>query len=645
MREAVHDDLLPGEHVRLHARYARALEDLNRDDQAAEIAHHWTAAHQPDRALSWSLRAAEQAGSGYAWGEQLTHLENALRLWGHVGDPAALAGMDHVELLDRSALTAQRVGQLDRAEALLNLAVAEVLSTGDAPRTGHLLVRRAQTGWVSLRDPQSDLDRALALIPVGSRDRAAALGFRATQLMHVGRLDDALDAAIEALDAARASGDLAQQSQTHNTVGWLEVQVGRSEDGLAHLETSKDLALQADSTRDLFRYYGNYTDVLLSTGRLTEAVEVSRTGRAASAERGLSRTDGAFLVGNEAEALMLTGSWDDLLVAVEGALAMEPPLATQGHLHVVRGTVEALRRELPAAVADVRWATEHVGVLGKHPQHMLPLAAAQAELALAEGQPERAAAILARTADTVGPQVPLFAGWTTAWTWGRVLLTAQAAPTGHPEDTHVAGRPQRRLAPIPERLRQILDRTARAAPLRHWIALTAAQQAELTGQPPDALARLWADAIASTEQADPLPLHLADAHIHLADALLAIDGEQAAMRQHLDAAWRLVMQLGAAALMPDALKVTRAAGLPVPRGRDSAARVPTGVSTTLTPREGEVLALVAAGRSNRQVAEQLFISVKTVSVHVSNILAKLAVSSRTEAAAWAHQHLTDSPRM
>lgn len=62
------------------------------------------------------------------------------------------------------------------------------------------------------------------------------------------------------------------------------------------------------------------------------------------------------------------------------------------------------------------------------------------------------------------------------------------------------------------------------------------------------------------------------------------------------------------------------------------------VEEVLTPREREVLTLVAAGRSNRAIADELFISVKTVSVHVSNILAKLGVSSRTEAAAWAHAH-------
>jgi DNA-binding NarL/FixJ family response regulator len=73
-------------------------------------------------------------------------------------------------------------------------------------------------------------------------------------------------------------------------------------------------------------------------------------------------------------------------------------------------------------------------------------------------------------------------------------------------------------------------------------------------------------------------------------------------------------------------------------GRIAPAPVPHGATrSTLTPRESEILALVAEGRTNGEIGRQLFISTKTVSVHVSNILGKLGAGGRTEAAAIARR--------
>jgi DNA-binding CsgD family transcriptional regulator len=118
----------------------------------------------------------------------------------------------------------------------------------------------------------------------------------------------------------------------------------------------------------------------------------------------------------------------------------------------------------------------------------------------------------------------------------------------------------------------------------------------------------------------------------LAEArLLEGDRDQAAVQAR--AAHEIAERLGAAPLLAALEALGRRArldlGVRPPPQPDGAAG--------LTPRELEVLRLVAAGRSNGQIAEALFISRKTASVHVSNILAKLGVHTRTEAAAAAHR--------
>jgi DNA-binding NarL/FixJ family response regulator len=76
---------------------------------------------------------------------------------------------------------------------------------------------------------------------------------------------------------------------------------------------------------------------------------------------------------------------------------------------------------------------------------------------------------------------------------------------------------------------------------------------------------------------------------------------------------------------------------PAAAGRAPADSGSAYLTESLTDRERDVLRLLSRGQSNRQIGAELFISPKTASVHVSNILAKLAVTNRTEAAAIAHR--------
>jgi DNA-binding CsgD family transcriptional regulator len=141
----------------------------------------------------------------------------------------------------------------------------------------------------------------------------------------------------------------------------------------------------------------------------------------------------------------------------------------------------------------------------------------------------------------------------------------------------------------------------------------------------------WAEAAGAWDELG-CPWPAAYVRWRLAEALL----ERGAPREEavvpLRQAWATAHRLGARPLLGEAELLAR-------RARIALAPEPVAPSDKLglTPREREVLALVAEGRTNRQIAEVLFISDKTASVHVSNILAKLGVANRAEAAATVHR--------
>jgi DNA-binding NarL/FixJ family response regulator len=159
----------------------------------------------------------------------------------------------------------------------------------------------------------------------------------------------------------------------------------------------------------------------------------------------------------------------------------------------------------------------------------------------------------------------------------------------------------------------------------------------------DELLQLWTTAVAAFETFRH-EYELARSRARLA-AVLRAAGRADESQEHADAARQVAQRLGAEPLLRELRvpgRVRPARHEPQPTGH----RPDTG-PTELTPRESEVLALVAQGRSNGEIGRQLFISTKTVSVHVSNILAKLGAVGRTEAVAVARQRglLADDVRV
>ena len=125
------------------------------------------------------------------------------------------------------------------------------------------------------------------------------------------------------------------------------------------------------------------------------------------------------------------------------------------------------------------------------------------------------------------------------------------------------------------------------------------------------------------------PFEVARARVVLARACAAMEDVRTAAGE-LAAAWRTFGELGASPDDSAAAALEGALPTAPPPG--------AGVQDGLTPRELDVLALVVAGRSNRQIARALVISDRTVARHLSNIFTKIDVGSRTEAAAYAFRH-------
>ncbi|MEA2341455.1 MAG: hypothetical protein QOG11_1532 [Solirubrobacteraceae bacterium] len=638
-RAAIHDDLLPGERARLHKAYAEALEaraELAGPGLGAApmLAHHWLAAHDLPRALPASVRAGQAAAEASAPAEAQRHFELALELWTEVPDAEERAGIDHPDLLDVAAQAAYQAGAGDRALALVDEALAEVGDKGAAERRALLLERRAAVLRDLSREDEgiADLREAVALLPAEPPTRASArvLAALARSMLRADDLQQCWIFAERAVEAARAVGAVIDELDAEISLGFAMVHAGRIDEGLALTDARRDAMRRFATPLIALRADIITSDLLVHLTRWDDAVAVAEQGMARAEETGLARTLGAFLRGNKVEALVRSGRWHE-------AMALAAPAAEAGG--VFAGSLLLLRAELHAlcgrpaeAAADLRAARRQLGDTTAS-QYALPLAGVEAELARGAGDLEAARDVFERALLEIGSGDIERYAWPAVWMAMRIeaerRLAARDARRPTPEDAE-----QRADA-----LRARADAMPTRTPWDHGhLALVAAEQARLQriGELP-----AWAGAVDACRAMRDAHV-LAYALLRHAETLSSAGDRQAAvarLRESLDLAERM----GAAPLVEEARSLGRRARLDVePAPEREAATVATEEDDELerlglTAREREVLLLVADGRSNGQIADELVISRKTASVHVSNILAKLGVATRVEAAALAHR--------
>ncbi|MDH5288843.1 MAG: LuxR C-terminal-related transcriptional regulator [Acidimicrobiia bacterium] len=627
LSEVVYADLLPPQRFRLHRRIAGALRQqqpdvLIRPDRAGELAFQLDRSGDYPEAFV-TLLAAADAAETVAPAAALGHLERAFELWDAAGPRTAT--VDRRERLWQAADLATNTVGNKRAVALARAAfdlgpprlgaawgharlgrylwfggeleesriqfalAAEMLSGDEGPEAGVVFAGLGQAALISgdYRGAERWCEKVFSLLPTPEGNESAWV--RARRVLGIvrssqGDPDRAIELCREAVVAAT--------------------------DAQARALATVYLCL-----------------ALIEAGRYQEAVNTALDAVADGRLTGLDQGFGCYLDSLAAEALIRLGQWR----AAAAILARQPvpntfPVGllrlalTQAMLAGRRGDRDLALSRLAEAAAQP--------VDGWH-QAVFDATAAWVHLAL--GNWEDAALAAER-------------GWestqTTSVLWAvRFAMLGVAAKVEETLD-ELARRQSVDLSHVLSRLHERIDAAHSLA--RHsngslsrdtaaHLALSTASVTRLTGSDPDAwtaaaiafadLGDRWLTATTRLREAEAAALHG------------SADRAATALRQ----AHSVATELGAAPLLSEIDAVSRRIRISL----DVPTRLTLDESTThslgLTPREADVLALVAAGRTNRQIGEELYVSDKTASVHVSNILRKLGVKSRVDAAAVAQR--------
>ena len=637
LREVVEDDLLPGERASLHLALARALEQRVDDRSGAvlqaAVAHHFAAAGEQPAALTWAVRAATAAECVYAHGEAKALLERALELWDRVPDAEERAGADRVTVLSRAGDAAGALGHPGRQLALFESALEELGPDPDPHRAAKILssIARAQR---SLNRPKSSiatLERALELIEsadgADGEARARLLAGLARGRMLDGRFGDGVDTARKALDATIAAGMRWVEGHARNTLGFCLAMTGEVDAGAEQLREAIRIARERENLPDLADAYVNYSDMLHILGRSEEAIAVAEEGR--EAVEGRRPIAMMWLDAQLAEFSYDIGEWDR-----SEEWLPDPQRWTGTHTRTNIGL-----RQLHLAVGrgrhDVARATltelEELAADSSEPQFVGPVAVLGAELRRREGDLDGARAAIDRGLDLMEFCTD-DAARVGAVAFGGVTVEADAAQRARDLGDGEAERAA--LRRVDDLLARVAAAATRTRPVECAMLLGArAEAGRAAGRPDPSAYERAAQAFEELTRPEPAAVM----RWREAEAYAAAGDRDAATQAAL-AADAVAIRLGASWLRGEVEGLAARARLPLDAEPEVVEIEEDEDGFGLTSRERQVLALVAEGATNREIGAQLFMAEKTASVHVSRILSKLNVRSRTEAAAVAHRH-------
>ena len=622
--EVAYRAALPTERRRLHRAVAAALQTqprfaLTATDAAGELALHLDRAGDEAAAFE-ALFAAADAAEVIAPATCLAHLTRILELW----EQHATAEHE-AQLLPRlwqAADLASAIGQNGHAVALARRA----LDLGDPPEgRAWAYERLGRFLWSSgaIEASAETYAHAAALLATGGEGAAtgAAMtyaGLAQADLMFC-RFDRAEHWARRALDVA-ATDDAATRSAAARVLGVVETLAGDLELGLDHCRAAVDSAI---APHRWALANGMLAMVLFDVGDTEQALRAALDGAALSQRAGFDTSFGTFHLGVAARCLVRLGRWNeaDNVLASVAALESTPIGAIQ---------LDAAGAPLAARRGQREAAAELADRLRRHPSDPFSDAiidAALVDVHLAAKEWDQAAIV---AASALSPDPDLAARLVARFTAGLITATVERTLD------QLARREPVDLEATLHELDRRLDR-ARSDPASISPAATAditfaeAMVTRLRRADADAFARaaVAADRIGDAWLAASARLLEADAAATVGAAAQAVSA--------LRAGYDIATTLGARPLVADIEALARRARISLEPPAVHALGARDATRLGLTTREAEVLALVAAGRTNREIGAELYVSDKTASVHVSNILRKLGVSSRVEAAAIAQR--------
>lgn len=623
LREAVYDDLLPGERARLHAIHAAALESGSAGTAApAEVAHHFAAAQDPPKALVWSIRAGEEAMRVLAPAEAYRHLERALAAWPEVVDPASVADLSEGRLATRAAKAAGLAGESARAVEWAGRAVQLCDDDGDGPggveARSELARQLVESGSEEQAvRPAEEAVRLAETVTVENGASARAHVVLTRALLLTRRIDDARRQSVRALEEARAAGLPGVEVEALTATAFLDEIAGDRQGSADRLGAALRLARAEGELAAELRAHYSLASLHYYNGDVAGSLPVLRAAMTRVRESGLRwSVTGVELRLLLAVALYSSGDLDGSLQAAE-APESPPPDVAAARLSAISC--------YPAVAAGHPQAAQRLAALRDSwdldPQVALVAGGCEADHLAWEGDHAAAAAMAERAQvhldDAVGPG--MYGGlWLSAI--GLAALADEAAACRQRRDeagvTAALQQGDVLLARVEELVAGGHGRPGDLGPEgRAWHARAVAEHARLRDEP---AVQLWEQALDAFSYGHTY--EQARCRWRLAEALVAV-GDRTEARTHALAAAEAADQMGAAPLK-------RAVAATISRARLTGQ---VAADAVLTGREREVLALVAEGLTNREVGRRLFISEKTASVHLSNLMAKLNVSSRTEA--------------